>query len=871
MIYIIVQTKVFNSGYFQQTQTLLMNLKSTLYLTGFFLFWFLSGCNHASEKKGSVSDALREKALQELRTNLKTQNQWEKVHAAEYLLWLGYPQEVQQTFEEERQKFETLTPYRICIWRVLAQAAPTPEERGIWVDKILQAFLDQNGEDLIHAAETLAKLKVSPWEADSVITQNAIDGENKVLSTYTWWASLYSSGEAHQHSRDDFFQLIHHDDARVRRIAAYALRHLDDLNAEEWYQLAEKALSESGTSEAKIYLLSAAVVTAPKDATRAEAYQTAWKELIQAKDAPGKAERAEMLAAMAEVGSLADLPLLTALLNRENPIGESNTNTSITTLINNPEDADIQSIVAYTILSIDAQQTYTLARLDWIVIAFYLLIMLGIGFVYSRKNKDEKDFLLGGGNMNPFAVGLSLFATLLSSLSYLSYPGETIKYGPVIFMGLVSFPLVYYVVGWFLIPKFMNMGVTSAYEILEIRLGLSVRMLATFFFLSLRFLWMATIIYVTVNTAILSLFDLDPNYTLVISALLMIITIIYTSMGGLKAVVATDVMQSVILLSGAIIAIIAVSVHLGSFTTWIPTQWLPQWGELKWGIDAQERLTFGNALIMVFIWQVCSAGSDQMAIQRYLATKDVQSARKTFGVSLITNFIAQLLLGTVGIAMIAFFMRNPHYLPAGNDINEQADLLFPRFILVGLPVGLSGLIVAGIFAAAMSSLSSGLNSTSSVISEDLLKRFNPKHSTSEKSLKKVKIISTLVGVFTLLLSIAVSKVEGNLYDIIVKVVNLFVTPLFVLFFLALFVSFATARGTLFGGLFSLIIAIAVAFFGFMGIEVLFITPTSLIAGIVGGVLVSYLDHKVFGNQETVAYRQNRLKNATDKKVEETHV
>jgi SSS family solute:Na+ symporter len=128
-----------------------------------------------------------------------------------------------------------------------------------------------------------------------------------------------------------------------------------------------------------------------------------------------------------------------------------------------------------------------------------------------------------------------------------------------------------------------------------------------------------------------------------------------------------------------------------------------------------------------------------------------------------------------------------------------------------------------------------------------------------------------VGIFSLLLSIAVSKVEGNLYDIIVKVVNLFVTPLFVLFFLALFISFATARGTLVGGLFSLIVAIAVAFFGFMGIELLFITPTALVAGIVSGVLASYIDHKVFGNQETVAKRQNRLKSATDKKFEKPYV
>ena len=811
----------------------------------------LSGYTHASPKD-DVSVALREKALKELRMNLAACSQWEKVHAAEYLLWLGYPQEIQQTFEKERQHFERASPYRIGIWRVLAQAASTPEEKSRWTDNIIQAFLDRHGSDRIHAAETLAKLNISPFDIDAAAAQEAMDGEDIALATYTEWAALYTIQDSLRNNRNDFFRLLGHQDARVRKLAAYAWRQIGNLPGQEWHQLAEIAFMEPTPSEARINLLSAAVVTAPRDSIQSHAYQRVKAALFQGKGSLSTTEQTERTNALAAVGTPVDLPVLVTLLHTEDPAGGSN--------------ADIRSAAAYAILQVAARQTYTLATLDWIVIALYLLGMLGIGFVYSLRNKDEKDFLLGGGNMNPIAVGLSLFATLLSSLSYLSYPGEIIKYGPVIFTGLVTFPLVYYVVGWFLIPKFMNLNVTSAYEILEIRLGLSVRLLATFFFLSLRFLWMATIIYVTVNTAMLSLFNVDANYTLAISALLMVITIVYTSMGGLKAVVATDVIQSIVLLGGALIAIIAVSMEFGSFTSWIPTEWLPQWGEFKWGIDAQERLTFGNAVIMVFIWQVCSAGSDQMAIQRYLATKDVQSARKTFGVSLITNFTAQILLGLVGIAMIAFFMRNPHYLPTAGDINAQADLLFPRFVLIGLPIGLSGLVIAGIFAAAMSSLSSGLNSTSSVISEDLLKRFSLRQKTVNQALKQVKIISILVGIFTLLLSIAVGNVEGNLYDIIVKVVNLFVTPLFVLFFLALFVPFATARGTLIGGVFSLGSAIAVAFFGFMGIEVLFITPTSLVVGIIIGVLASFIDHYVLGNQETVANRQSKLRKLVDTPV-----
>src|SRR5690606_10335636 len=211
--------------------------------------------------------------------------------------------------------------------------------------------------------------------------------------------------------------------------------------------------------------------------------------------------------------------------------------------------------------------------------------------------------------------------------------------------------------------------------------------------------------------------------------------------------------------------------------------------------EAMERQTIGNALLTTLVWYVASAGSDQMAIQRFLATEDVRAARKMFGVSLVTNFLALSLLAMVGLAVLAYFTANPGLLAEGESVSTHADDLFPRFILVGLPVGISGLVAAGILAAAMSSLSSGLNSTSSVISEDIIKRFTRNYQKPKNEMGRIRLLSFCVGIFVLILSIFISRVEGNLYDIIVKVVNLFVSPLFVLFFMALFVPFATARGT----------------------------------------------------------------------------
>lgn len=486
----------------------------------------------------------------------------------------------------------------------------------------------------------------------------------------------------------------------------------------------------------------------------------------------------------------------------------------------------------------------TLSALDWWVIVLYGALMMGIGMFYSRKNKTREDYLLGGRRMNPVAVGISLFATLLSTLSYLSYPGEMIQHGPVIFAGMFAFPFVYYVAGWWLIPKIMQMNVTSAYEILERKFGVSVRMIATSMFLFLRFLWMATIIYVTVEIALFSVVPFEHQYALPIGIVLMVVTIIYTAMGGIKAVVVTDVLQSIIFLGGALLSILIVCYQFGSFVSWLPHQWPSFWKEPDMGLNFSERSTVGNAMLMLFLWYICTIGSDQMAIQRYLATKDIRSARKSLSVSLVTNLIAKCLLGLVGLAVFAFFTKNPELLVQGKSLQEQADTLFPRFILVGLPSGLSGLVVAGLLAAAMSSLSSGINSVSSVISEDIIQRFRTSESTGDRLLRQVKNLSYLIGLGVIVLSIFIGNVEGNLFDVVTKVVNLFVGPLFVLFFLALFIPFSTAAGAIAGGMVSIVTACGIAFFGIGGISVFWILPMSLVVGVVAGVIVSFVETKI---------------------------
>ena len=201
--------------------------------------------------------------------------------------------------------------------------------------------------------------------------------------------------------------------------------------------------------------------------------------------------------------------------------------------------------------------------IDWIVIVAYVLGMIGVGWYCSRRTRTTEDYMLGGRAMKPWAVGLSLFATLFSALSYLAIPGEMILHGPMIAAQIVIFPLIILVVGWVLIPRIMKLKVTSAYEILETRLGIRVRMLGASFFLGMRILWMSLIIYVTANQVLVPLLGWNESATPYICTVLGIITVIYTSMGGLRAVVITDVVQTFILLGGAALTIILITAQPG--------------------------------------------------------------------------------------------------------------------------------------------------------------------------------------------------------------------------------------------------------------------------------------------------------------------
>ncbi|MDB5390272.1 MAG: sglT 1, partial [Planctomycetaceae bacterium] len=624
---------------------------------------------------------------------------------------------------------------------------------------------------------------------------------------------------------DQLAELLDSDNATFRLVTAYALQWLkakgvanqqESLIQQKLHNTAEQ---EAADSAARPYLLSAAWILAKTEvpASRGTLLEAAQK---------GKAisDRTVASVALAERGTDADVPLLLNWMDDQN--------------------ADVQAAAAAGLLRISRRSAHRLAPLDWSVIGLYFVGMLAIGWFYSFRTETTDDYLLGGRKMKPWTVGLSLFATLCSTISYLSTPGEMVQHGPMFLMSIAAYPVVTLVIGWWLIPYFMKLPVTSAYEILESRLGIGIRLLGATFFLTMRLLWMAVILDTTTKVVLLPLLGLDASYGIYICAVLGLSTVIYSSMGGIRAVVMTDVVQTFILLSGAIAALGLITWNLGGISGWWPTVWADNWDPPTLGFDPRSRMSLFGIFISTFFWYLCTAGSDQMAIQRYLSTRDVGAARRMFSISMITGVLVTILLSLLGLGLLAWFRLHPEMLGEGQSIAHNGDQLFPRFIVAGLPDGVSGLVVAGLLAAAMSSLSSGLSSSCAVITVDFFDRFANSGMSASRQVRRARYVSWGLGLVVVLLSSVVGLVKGNVLEVAFKVVNLLVAPLFGLFFMALFVRWATSFGTFVGAAAGLATVVAInywtEFTGEAGISFLWAMPLGLLAQIGVGVIASLM-------------------------------
>ncbi len=520
--------------------------------------------------------------------------------------------------------------------------------------------------------------------------------------------------------------------------------------------------------------------------------------------------------------------------------------------------ANLSSVAAATLSGMNLLDSSGggLAPIDWIIIALYAVGTILVGSYYSRRQTSLEEYFTGGGRMNPTLIGVSLMATSLSTIGFLSIPGEAISKGPAGLANQLAHPFIFVVVGFIFVPLFMRTRVISAYELLEDRLGLGIRMLGAVLFLLFRLVWMSLLVFLAAR-ALAIMMGLDESSVPWITLLTGLIAVTYTSLGGLRAVVITDAFQTLCMLGGALLVIGLVSYRMGGIG-WVPTSWQPHWDHQPlFSFDPSVRLSILGTIFSTFVLTTAGLAGDQTKIQRLMATTDVKAARRAYVTNQVVGVTVVLTLWLVGFALLGLARSSPDLLPPGFNIETSGDSVFPYFISHLLPPGISGLVVAAMLAAAMSSIDSGVNSITAVVYRDFLQRFGRLPSDPRVQARWAKILALVIGAVIVLGSSLMGDVHGNIWALTKKTSGLLLTPMFGLFFFAFFVPFARPLGVAAGALCGLVTALLLAYSGpIFGMDpvtgrdpvsFLWIAPGALAVNLTVGTIISYGLHVYYGS------------------------
>lgn len=406
------------------------------------------------------------------------------------------------------------------------------------------------------------------------------------------------------------------------------------------------------------------------------------------------------------------------------------------------------------------------AVVDIAILVVYFLVLIGIGVYYARRERSTNDYFLGGNRIPWWAAGLSIFGTQLSAITFLSIPAKTYQSNWVFFLVNMTIVAVAPIIIYRYLPFFRKLNITSAYEYLEKRFSLTVRLLGGLAFLLFQFGRMGIVIFLP-SLALNAVLDINIFLCIVLIGGL---SMTYTFMGGIEADIWNDVFQVVLLLGGALLSLILIANQVdGGLGTIVSTGMEAgkfKLANLTWDIttDALWVVVIGS-----FFGNLVSYTSDQAVVQRYLTTETTRKARKSIWTNAILTVPATLIFFSVGTALWVFYKTRPELL----DPMSQSDDIFPWFIAQQLPPGVSGLVIAGVFAAAMSTLDSSMNSMSAVITTDFYKRLKP-DATDKQHLKVARYTTLVLGLIGISTAVYMAMLENaSMWDQYLKVVGLF--------------------------------------------------------------------------------------------------
>jgi len=436
-----------------------------------------------------------------------------------------------------------------------------------------------------------------------------------------------------------------------------------------------------------------------------------------------------------------------------------------------------------------------LATLDYVVIGLYFLVLVAMGAYFSRREKSTENFFLGGRNVPWWAVGISLFGTSLSAITYLTIPASAYatnwlliinQYGVIFFAPVV---VAYY------IPRFRATAISTAYEYLENRFNVVLRVYGSLNFALFQICRMS-IVMLLPAIALSAATGVPLEYSIIAMGIL---STIYTVLGGIEAVIWTDVLQTVVLMFGAVLAFFLVVVNVeGGFMDVVATaNTAGKLHAVDWSFNFIDT-TLWVCLIGSTFSNAYPITADQTMVQRYLTTRTAKEAGRALWVHAGLALPVSFLFFGLGSALWVYFQHHPETL----DPNLGSDAVLPLFIVAQFPVGLKGLIIAGIFAATMSSLDSSINSLSSVCVNDYFRRFKG-GMTEHADLNLARAFTVLFGIIGTCGALYLSTLETrSLFESFLTMLNLIGGGLAGVFALGVFTRRGNAWGAIAGAVVS---------------------------------------------------------------------
>ena len=425
--------------------------------------------------------------------------------------------------------------------------------------------------------------------------------------------------------------------------------------------------------------------------------------------------------------------------------------------------------------------------LNWSILSLYLLANLYLGYALSKRVESAEDFYIGRRTTPWWAIGISVVATYVSALSFLGGPAWVYSESLAVIAIHVNYPIVIFIVISIFLPFFYNSGVASIYEYQERRFGPTSRSVMSLIFLVSQALTSAAILYAT-SLVIQFITGVDVVTSIVVVS---IIALVYTMMGGITAVIWTDVIQAAVLLVGAVIIFYALVDQL-PMPMWEMLTQLKATGKtttLDWSFDLSKEATVWSGVIAMTLFHTTVYGANQMMVQRTLAAKSIGDAKKSFLMMGYAAFFIYFLFMFLGVLFYGYF--------EGREFENGNTIILEFTAEYGLP-GLMGVIAAAVIAASMSSLDSSLNSMATVSTIDFYERFYKSGESSEHYLKISRWFTLFWAAAIVLPAILYSRSEGSILQTLSQVGAYFVGAKISMYGLGFFSKHATEKGVLVG-------------------------------------------------------------------------